>query len=239
MFLMKTLTLLTAFCMTIGNEHSLHHLGGYERDPIVISEQADRRSGIVKRAIMIGNKVCGNGIIKNKDGSLGEKRETIDLNSFHKDLHPERLKDEVNKPNRVIEDQNNGPAVVVSKQSKKDGWFERLNRCCIDHENCDRSIPAKKEQYGFKNEREYTVYDCKCDDAFAECLKYADSHTADAVGDLYFNVLKMPCINFEKGSNSTSNEDQSVIEKVDRLIAQRLKEKEGDSRKEKSIDKAS
>lgn len=141
-------------------------------------------------------------------------------------MHPEQAKDEVLSPPNVIKDEEHAPAVVVSKASTGPGWFARLNRCCIDHENCDKFIPAKSDKFGFKNDKEYTIYDCKCDDGFSECLKYADSHTADAVGDLYFNVLKMPCINFGDGGANITATDEQLMEKVDRLVNERLKMKE-------------
>ena len=175
-----------------------------------------------------GKKVCGKrGFVDRNDdvSTTASKREEIDFDSLHKDLHPERAKDEVATAPKVIKNEENAPAVVVSKASKGQGWFARLNRCCIDHENCDKFIPAKSEKFGFNNEKEYTIYDCKCDDSFGECLRYADSHTADAVGDLYFNVLKMPCINFGEGANATVPDDQ-LIKKVDKLVEERLKEKE-------------
>jgi len=206
---------------------------------VVISQRADRKSGITKRTILIGNKVCGkHGFIEQGrvTASITVKRQDIDLDSLHKDLHPERAKDEVLIPEKVITDNENVPAVVVSKTDKEKGWFARLNRCCIDHENCDNFIAAKSEQYGFKNDKDYTIYDCKCDDSFAECLKYADSHTADAVGDLYFNVLKMPCIDFGSTGNTTVI-DVKLKEKVDKLVEERLKEKEAEREKEAKIEK--
>ena len=190
---------------------------------------------------LLGNKICGkHGFIEKSRDILGDsvvtKRQDIDLDSLHKDLHPERTKDEVTAPAKVIKDKENAPAVVVSKTDKEQGWFPRLNRCCIDHENCDKFIAAKSEKFGFKNDKEYTVYDCKCDDSFAECLKYADSHTADAVGDLYFNVLKMPCINFGNTPNETFI-NNGLMEKVDKLVEERIKEKEAEREKEAKNEK--
>lgn len=184
----------------------------------------------------LGSKVCGKNGFVDKGNDANDyrsiaKRQDIDLDSLHKDLHPERTKDQVETPGTVIKDKENAPAVVASKTDKERGWFGRLNRCCIDHENCDKFIAAKSERFGFKNEKDYTIYDCKCDDSFAECLKYADSHTADAVGDLYFNVLKMPCINFGDSANDTSTDDK-LMEKVDKLVEERLKEKEAEKEKE-------
>ena len=190
-------------------------------------------------SLLLGNQVCGkHGLIEESrtTTSITVRRQDIDLDSLHKDLHPERTKDEVAAPEKVIKVHENAPAVVVSKTDKGKGWFTRLNRCCIDHENCDKFIAAKSEQYGFKNDKDYTIYDCKCDDGFAECLKYADSNTADEVGHLYFNVLKMPCINFESTEN-TRVTDVKLKEKVDKLVEERLKEKEAEREKEAKIEK--
>lgn len=166
----------------------------------------------------LGSRVCGKGGLYSPNPVRAiEKRATeIDLEAFHKDLHPE-----LRKTAQVIK--NNKPAAthVVSKVSSKPQWFERMNRCCMDHEGCDKSIPAKTERYNYKNDREYTIYDCRCDDSFAQCLKYADSYTADAVGDLYFNVLKMPCINFNGESGNATIDSQTIIDKVAAALEKR------------------
>ncbi len=163
-----------------------------------------------------GNKVCGKGGLVETDSLKASKREEIDFDSLRKDLHPDQY-----NSTQVISEKPPGPTQVISKVSNKRLWFERLNRCCMDHEDCNRFIPAKQERYNYRNDREYTVYDCKCDDSFAECLKYADSYTADAVGDLYFNVLKMPCINFSEDGNGTTAVDTSknILDKVNEILA--------------------
>ena len=84
--------------------------------------------------------------------------------------------------------------VIIRK--KDNPWFEKLDKCCIQHDACARVIPAKGERFGYANNLDYNVFDCSCDDLFSKCLKAADSYTADAVGNLYFNTLKPPCVEF-------------------------------------------
>ena len=69
--------------------------------------------------------------------------------------------------------------------------------CCAEHYDCSRIVPAKTLKYGYQNEIEYDVMSCECDSKFRNCLKNANSYTADAVGHLYFNTLKIPCLTFE------------------------------------------
>eukprot|EP00794_Sanderia_malayensis_P020109 gene20109-22080_t len=196
----RTLSTLKVLLMVLSHDHNKLDT---VRESIVISTAHVRRSGITKRAILIGDRVCGKrGFAdKNRPLKITKREDTVDIDSIVSDLHSQavsgnRSREEIPSANPFAAG-GQGPAKVISKVSNKPQWFERLNRCCIDHEECNKFIPAKQERYNYKNEREYTIYDCKCDDSFAECLKYADSYTADAVGDLYFNVLKMPCINFQ------------------------------------------
>ena len=74
--------------------------------------------------------------------------------------------------------------------------LQATDTCCADHNLCDKIVPAKSEKYGYVNSLQYDVRSCGCDDRFRMCLKHANSYTADAVGHLFFNVLKIPCLTF-------------------------------------------
>ena len=51
------------------------------------------------------------------------------------------------------------------------GYWDRLDRCCREHDHCPLSIHSDKQRWGVKNTVGYTVSDCKCDDRFYNCLK--------------------------------------------------------------------
>lgn len=46
--------------------------------------------------------------------------------------------------------------------------------------------------------------ECNCDNKFRDCLKKCDSNTADAVGHLYFNTLRIPCLTFSEQSEEAT-----------------------------------
>ena len=51
---------------------------------------------------------------------------------------------------------------------------------------------------GLRNDLPYTVSHCACDSYFHLCLKEANTETARKIGDLFFNVLKVPCFVWQK-----------------------------------------
>lgn len=76
--------------------------------------------------------------------------------------------------------------------------------CCDEHFKCPRFVPAKSTKYGYTNDLEYNVMECNCDNKFRDCLKKCDSNTADAVGHLYFNTLRIPCLTFSEQSEEAT-----------------------------------
>eukprot|EP00795_Rhopilema_esculentum_P003163 gene3163-1467_t len=86
------------------------------------------------------------------------------------------------------------------------GRLADLDSCCRDHDHCDRTVSAFSTDYGYENELSTTVSDCKCDKKFYKCMKAVKDSwkSAFTVGKLYFNYLKMPCLEFnEDGTKAT------------------------------------
>lgn len=71
-----------------------------------------------------------------------------------------------------------------------------VHKCCWRHNRCPKIVPAKTTKFGFKNDVEYDIMACKCDSLFKKCLKEGKSYTADAIGHLYFDTLRVPCLTF-------------------------------------------
>ena len=44
--------------------------------------------------------------------------------------------------------------------------------------------------------RLHMVSHCSCDQRFRSCLKMAKTDAADSIGNIFFNILKEPCIVF-------------------------------------------
>ncbi|XP_021961260.1 uncharacterized protein LOC110856975 [Folsomia candida] len=85
-----------------------------------------------------------------------------------------------------------------------DGWNDLgpekdLDKCCRSHDLCPRKVLAFRAAYNLVNWSFYTKSHCECDAAFYDCLKQASSTnpTAELMGNFYFNVLRMQCIDEE------------------------------------------
>ena len=66
-------------------------------------------------------------------------------------------------------------------ETEEIGRYRKLDQCCKTHRKCPLVIHSNKTRWGYTNDVSYTLYDCKCDDAFYQCLKkviylYYESH---------------------------------------------------------------
>ena len=96
--------------------------------------------------------------------------------------------------------------------SENENTLTKIHLCCEDHDKCPRSVPAKSTKYGFTNDIEYAIMSCKCDTGFRKCLKDIKSYTSDAIGHLYFDALKIPCLTFyDDGSEDPSHLDMVSV----------------------------
>ena len=79
------------------------------------------------------------------------------------------------------------------------GSYADVDSCCRDHDHCDKTVSAFAKEFQYRNWRPYTVSDCECDQKFYNCLKAAKEHktAAKIVGKLFFNILQMPCLEFD------------------------------------------
>ena len=60
-------------------------------------------------------------------------------------------------------------------------------------------------RYNLFNFAPYTKSHCDCDEAFYNCLKAVNSSKADAVGDVFFNVLGIQCVEGRLGRGCHQN----------------------------------
>lgn len=78
------------------------------------------------------------------------------------------------------------------------GPKHRIDICCRAHDHCPiRSKPFRND-YGVLNIGLYTKSHCDCDADFYRCLREVRSRTADMLGNLYFNVMKLQCMREER-----------------------------------------
>lgn len=69
-----------------------------------------------------------------------------------------------------------------------------VDLCCRAHDHCPVKLKAFRSGYGLVNFSLYTKSHCDCDRDFHGCLRGAKSNIADTIGNVYFNVIKVPCI---------------------------------------------
>uniref|UniRef100_A0A183ATP6 PA2c domain-containing protein n=1 Tax=Echinostoma caproni TaxID=27848 RepID=A0A183ATP6_9TREM len=68
-----------------------------------------------------------------------------------------------------------------------------VDMCCFEHDSCSENIPSLARKYGHYNTSPVTLSLCECDDRFLECLENAGTYAANRVGNIYFNLFKIPC----------------------------------------------
>ncbi|XP_033342357.1 uncharacterized protein LOC117229744 [Megalopta genalis] len=74
------------------------------------------------------------------------------------------------------------------------GQEVEIDRCCRSHDLCPVKVRAHRTRYNLTNYSWYTKSHCTCDEALYRCLKASRHSTADIMGHIYFNLVKVPCI---------------------------------------------
>ncbi|XP_037798526.1 uncharacterized protein LOC119593646 [Penaeus monodon] len=74
------------------------------------------------------------------------------------------------------------------------GPRRQLDSCCRAHDHCPIKLRPMMTRYGLTNYGFKTRSHCSCDLEFYRCLKAAGDSVATMVGQVYFNYLKMECI---------------------------------------------
>lgn len=70
-----------------------------------------------------------------------------------------------------------------------------VDMCCRAHDLCPIKIRAYSQKYNLTNNSLYTKSHCGCDDDLFDCLKKArSSATANIMGNIYFNLVQVPCL---------------------------------------------
>ena len=74
------------------------------------------------------------------------------------------------------------------------GTRKDLDTCCRAHDHCPVRLRALRYGYGLLNFGISTKSHCVCDRDFYSCLKNVNSKLSNTIGNVYFNVLKLQCI---------------------------------------------
>merc|ERR1711988_238974 len=85
------------------------------------------------------------------------------------------------------------------------GGYTGADRCCRHHDlGCPLSIEPAETKWVLTNVRPHAVMHCSCDERFRNCLKLVRTQAADLVGNLFFNVINIPCFVFSQEPVCTS-----------------------------------
>ncbi|XP_003741194.1 uncharacterized protein LOC100899916 [Galendromus occidentalis] len=80
-----------------------------------------------------------------------------------------------------------------------------VDKCCRAHDHCPIKVRPWQFGYGERNYSPYTKSHCDCDIDFFKCLTAANSSTADTIGDLFFNAMRVSCLREKPGLNICPN----------------------------------
>jgi len=82
----------------------------------------------------------------------------------------------------------------IAENYKSLGAHWKVDRCCRAHDHCPVKVKGFRSRYGLQNFSPSTKSHCDCDERFFNCLREVQSNKADAVGKLFFNFLKIQCM---------------------------------------------
>jgi len=106
----------------------------------------------------------------------------------------------------------------------------QLDKCCRAHDHCPVKVKSFKTRYGVFNFGPYTKSHCACDKQFYDCLKTVNSEKSEAVGDFFFNVLGVQCVEkrvkrrcvkttqLEKYSSEYGKKDKNIAEASEKIF---------------------
>ncbi|KAL6436325.1 hypothetical protein ACFW04_004696 [Cataglyphis niger] len=90
------------------------------------------------------------------------------------------------------------------------GDLPHIDRCCRTHDLCPIKVRAQQTRYNLTNYSLYTKSHCTCDKTLYQCLKAANHPTANLMGQIYFNIIKVPCIEDTKKNRHSSSSRKFV-----------------------------
>ena len=81
----------------------------------------------------------------------------------------------------------------------EDPLYPETDNCCQKHDYCPEKIARFSRKFELYNFYPYTISLCECDADFLQCLKNDGSWMSTKVGQMYFNVLNLPCFELNVG----------------------------------------
>ncbi|XP_023219933.1 phospholipase A2-like [Centruroides sculpturatus] len=91
------------------------------------------------------------------------------------------------------------------------GIFKKTDSCCRQHDKCPVVINPGETKYNLTNDGVSARVSCECDQQLRQCLKTVNEEECgfpSVVGVLFFDVLRIKCINCTQTDNTSSNSEQ-------------------------------
>ena len=103
----------------------------------------------------------------------------------------------------------------------EDPLYPETDNCCQKHDYCPEKIARFSRKFELTNFYPYTISSCECDADFRQCLKNDGSWMSTKVGQMYFNVLNLPCFELNMGKICTQETFWGkCIEEIEGQIAE-------------------
>ncbi|GFG32102.1 hypothetical protein Cfor_06872 [Coptotermes formosanus] len=74
------------------------------------------------------------------------------------------------------------------------GREKEVDKCCRTHDLCPVKVQPYRTRYNLTNEHFYTKSHCACDNKLFQCLKDKNTPLSRLIGNVYFNIIKVPCV---------------------------------------------
>ncbi|KAI4480261.1 hypothetical protein M0804_010259 [Polistes exclamans] len=94
------------------------------------------------------------------------------------------------------------------------GREANIDRCCRNHDLCPVKVRAHTSRFNLNNNSLYTKSHCTCDELFYNCLKNTKNSIADLLGNIYFNIIRVPCIEDISSRWNQESEKQFISVKM-------------------------
>lgn len=90
-----------------------------------------------------------------------------------------------------------GPGNIASNYDEL-GVHSAEDNCCREHDGCPNALSKGQCRQGVCNNSPYTRSHCDCDADLRRCLQNVNTETANAIGAIFFNVVKVICFKERK-----------------------------------------
>ncbi|XP_061576388.1 uncharacterized protein proca1 [Cololabis saira] len=97
------------------------------------------------------------------------------------------------------------------------GEFGDTDSCCRTHDHCPHVIHAFSSNYGYTNFKWHALCHCDCDNELKSCLRKVNDTASRVMGQAFFNVLGVPCFDFDYEEQCVERHWYGLCKKYEKL----------------------